>query len=621
MSDLDTNGAAWAVSPGEYSRGREAQWSVGAPRSQYLRMRDGCRLAVDVYLPMDGDGDGVGVGVGGAPGDRFPVIAVMTPYYRRFKVSSEGAEPAPNIAIYRDFFVPRGYALVVLDVRGSGASFGRRDAFRSPKERGDYLELAEWIASQPWCNGSIGATGISYLGAASCFLGSTGHPAVKAVAPLFAVSDTYSDHVFPGGIMCKTVTSNYDDLIRALDWDLRDELKAYAYFSDPRYCGPAPVDDDPQGMLVQEAIEEHKDSFMLRDMAAEMAFREEGCLHDPELHSGACSPYWYLHEVAGKVAVYSVSGWYDGSAFVHGSISRFLTLKGASDRLLLGPWDHGARANGSPWRTPGRSAPDFPILAEVLRFFDHHLAGRPTGLENEDPVHYFCTHAEEWRSAPQWPPVSSPGLWHLHPGRLDLTAQERVATVEHQTKFTVSTGTHTRFERLAAQATVDYYSDWARNEAHMLSFVSDPLSDDLELGGHIRLDLTLSSSESDGAIFAYLSELESDGQLRFITDGCLRLAHRQTSAPPPRYQAVWPYREYSRSHARRMTPLVMEQVQIALLPVGWRLKAGSRLKLSLSGADAEHFQQVPHGRPPRFSFELGGPRGCVLRLPVVSRGD
>lgn len=611
MSDLDSNGAAWNVPPGEYMERRPALWNKGAPTSRYLRMRDGCELALDVYLPEARE-------TGGDQPSSFPVIAVMTPYYRRFQVTAPGAEAAPNIAIYRDFFVPRGYALVVLDVRGSGASFGRRDAFRSPKERGDYLELAEWISSQPWCNGSIGATGISYLGAASCFLGSTGHPAVKAVAPLFAVSDTYSDHVFPGGIMCKTVTSNYDDLIRALDWDLRDELKAYSYFADPRYAGPAPVDDDPDGAKVRRAVEEHKDSFILRDMAAEMAFREEACLHDPELHSGACSPYFYLQEVAGKVAVYSVSGWYDGSAFVHGSISRFLSLKGKADRLLLGPWDHGARTNGSPWRKTGQSAPEFSILAEVLRFFDQHLAGMETGIENEAPVHYFCTHAEEWRNSPQWPPRSEPQLWHLHPGRLDLAASDRLEVVEHQTKFTISSGTDTRFERLSAQPTIDYYKNWHLHEQQMLSFLSDPLQSDLELGGHVLLELALSSSERDGALFAYLSEFDAQGRLHYITDGCLRLAHRTVSEPPANYQTVWPFRDYSRKNARRMTPSEVERVQLALLPIGWTLKAGSRLKLSLSGSDAEHFQQVPHGRPPRYSFQLGGQRGCVLQLPIVT---
>jgi predicted acyl esterase len=53
--------------------------------------------------------------------------------------------------------------------------------------------------SEPWSDGRIGATGISYLGAAADFLASTGHPAVKAIAPLFSVWDTYGDHYYPGG--------------------------------------------------------------------------------------------------------------------------------------------------------------------------------------------------------------------------------------------------------------------------------------------------------------------------------------------------------------------------------------------------------------------------------------
>ena len=617
MSDLDLNGGAWQHAPSQYLARRPATRGIGAPRSRYLTMEDGCRLTLDVYLPEGGDeGDDTGDGEA-----RWPVIAVMTPYYRRFKVTAAGAEPSPNIAIYRDFFVPRGYALVVLDVRGSGASFGRRDAFRSPKERGDYLELAQWIAAQPWCNGSIGATGISYLGAASCFLGSTGHPAVKAIAPLFAVSDTYSDHVFPGGVTCKTVTAHYDDLIRALDWDRRDELAAYPYFADPRYAGPAPVDEDGDGALVRQAIVEHHDSFMLRDMAPEMAFREEAVLYDPTLHSGACSPYWYLNEVAGQVAVYSVSGWYDGSAFVHGSISRFITLQGPHDRLLLGPWDHGARTNGSPWRSAGRSAPEFSILAEVLRFFDEHLAGRDTGLQAEQPVHYFCTHAETWRSSAHWPPASTPTDWYLQPGRLATTPAEQPVQVDLQTRFTVSSGSNSRFERLAAQAIVDYYPDWSRHEADMLSFRSDPLPQPLELAGHVLLELTLSCSEGDGSIFAYLSEEQADGTLVYMNEGCLRLAHRAVSEAPARYRTAWPFRDYARHHARPMQAGVAETVQVVMLPVAWRLAAGSRLRLSLSGADAAHFQQVPHGRPPLYRFACGGANGCRVRLPVVAQAE
>ena len=332
MSDRDDLGQAWRVAPSRYLEQRRATHAVGVPGSCYVTMRDGVRLAVDVYLPE-----------GAERPERLPAIAVFTPYYRRFKVAAPGAEPSPNVAIYRDFFVARGYAVVAVDVRGCGASFGARDCFRSPREREDHREIADWIVAQAWSSGVIGSTGISYLGAAACFLASTGHPAVKAIAPLFAVHDTYSDHVFPGGIKCTTVTENYDELVRALDLDLRDKLAPYPYFNDLRYAGPAPVDEDPEGKLLADALEQHRDSFRMRDLAPEFAFREEAASHDPEMHSGAFSPYWYLGQVPGQVNTYSVSGWYDGSAFANGAIARFLSNPGADNRLLLGPWDHGAR--------------------------------------------------------------------------------------------------------------------------------------------------------------------------------------------------------------------------------------------------------------------------------------
>src|SRR6185436_3393142 len=283
MPDLDHLGRAWRVTPGEYLKRRPATHRIPKPSSRYLTMRDGCRLAIDVYLPevvapgasqaLAAPGAPQALVAPGAPQEQrpgaqssaaFPTICILTPYYRRFATSGPGADPCPNALIYREMFVPRGYALVVVDVRGCGASFGTRDSFRSPRERDDYRELAEWISAQPWCNGSIGATGISYLGAAACFLASTGHPAVKAIAPLFAVSDTYSDHLFPGGLLSRIWMTAYDELMRALDLDLRDELGPYPYFNAPNFAGPQPVDDDADGSLLRAAIEEHHGSFKLR---------------------------------------------------------------------------------------------------------------------------------------------------------------------------------------------------------------------------------------------------------------------------------------------------------------------------------------------------------------------
>jgi putative CocE/NonD family hydrolase len=609
MSDRDDVGHAWHTSPTEYLKQRPATHAVSIPHSCYLTMRDGVRLAVDVYLP---EARGADPSPGGR---RFPTVVILTPYYRRFKVTGPGADPSPNSAKYRDFFVPRGYAMVVVDVRGCGASFGTRDSFRSPRERDDYREVADWIVAQPWSDGVLGSTGISYLGAAACFLASTGHPAVKAVAPLFAVHDTYSDHVFPGGIMCTTITANYDDLVRALDLDQRERLAPYPYFNDQRFAGPQPVDEDVDGSLLQAAIEEHHGSFRLRDLAPELAFREEAAPHDPNLHSGACSPYWYLGQVPGKVAIYSISGWYDGSAFVNGSIARFMSNPGTDNRLLLGPWDHGARTNGSPWR----SAPDpeFPVLGEVLRFFDEHLAGKDTGIRDEAPIHYHTVREEKWQAAAQWPPHRANSRLFLDTaGRLSPDAPAQEAVAPYQARFTTGTGLNTRYERLGALAVVDFYNDWNGREGRMLAFTSDPFDAETELTGHATVQLHVSTSEHDASVFVYLSELDANGKSWFITEGALRLLHRATADCPSSYRTTWPFRTFTRAQATRMEPGVPDTARFALLPVSWKLQRGSRLRVAIAGTDADHFAQVPHGRPPMLKVTLGGANASFIDVPI-----
>src|SRR5215813_15494754 len=233
MPDRDDLGSAWKVPPSRYLVSRPVQHRVGEPRSLYVVMPDGCRLAVDIILP-DGDAS-----------RRWPTVLILTPYVRRFAVTAgANVEPSPNIFRYRDMFVPRGYALVVVDVRGTGASFGTRDSFRSPKEREDSRAVADWIVGEPWSDGRIGVTGISYLGAAADFLASTGHPAVKAIAPLFSVWDTYGDHYYPGGVLLTGLAETYERLIGALDNDRREVLRSFSYFADPNLCGPCPVDED-----------------------------------------------------------------------------------------------------------------------------------------------------------------------------------------------------------------------------------------------------------------------------------------------------------------------------------------------------------------------------------------
>ncbi|WP_426955615.1 CocE/NonD family hydrolase [Muricoccus radiodurans] len=606
MPDSDRDSAAWVVPPSAYLEGRPAAFTLPAmPASRYLAMRDGCRIAIDTWLPQ---------GVTGP----VPAVMVITPYYRRFSLREGGTgDVTPNAGKFINLLVPRGYAVVVVDVRGTGASFGTRDAFRSPKEREDSREIADWIVAQPWSNGRIGATGISYPGAASDFLASTGHPAVKAIAPLFAVWDTYADNYYPGGILLKNLAKTYDDLMVALDHDRRDLLRNFVYFANPDLAGPAPVDEDPDGTLLAQALQEHLGNFRQPDFMAEFRFREDPLPYDASFSSASFSPYSVSPGIRKDVAVLACSGWMDGAGYANGAISRFLTLRDNPVHLLLGPWDHGARCNVSPWRS--RVEPEFALLGELLRFFDHYLGGRDTGLGAERRVHYFSLHGEEWRADDAWPDLPVTRL-HLGPGHTLREAPSGEETEDAmRADFSRGTGHGTRYERIAGINSTTYHADWAEHEAPMPCWTSGPLDTDLECTGHGIADLWLSSSEPDAAIFAYLSEIEADGAVRYVTEGLLRALHRRESPAPETYRTAWPFRSFHRADARPLTPGQAERIRIPLLPISWVFRKGSRIRLSLAGADADHCVQIPHGRPPRLTILQGGERASALDLPLRPR--
>jgi len=130
------------------------------------------------------------------------------------------------------------------------------------------------------------------------------------------------------------------------------------------------------------------------------------------------------------------------------------------------------------------------------------------------------------------------------------------------------------------------------------------------------VQLHLSTSEHDASVFVYLSEVDADGRSSFITEGLLRLLHRREAQPPASYRANWPYRTFRREHASHMQPGVPETVRFALLPVSWTLQAGSRLRMAIAGTDADHFAQVPSGRPPHLKFTLGGEDASFIELPL-----
>ena len=144
----------------------EAQFEVRVETDLMVPMRDGVRLATDLYLPADPAGRG----------DRLPVVMIRLPY-------DKAAYRAGAISPAR-FFAGQGYAVVVQDVRGKYASEG--DYLLSAADREDGYDAVEWASTRPWSNGKVGTFGCSYLGENQTQLMTQRHPAHAAAIPLAA---------------------------------------------------------------------------------------------------------------------------------------------------------------------------------------------------------------------------------------------------------------------------------------------------------------------------------------------------------------------------------------------------------------------------------------------------
>jgi len=610
MTDSAKGSPAWAVSPADYLARRRRSYAPGVrTRSSYVAMRDGTRLAVDVHLPAGAD-----------PAARLPTVAIFTPYYRRFWLADTappGTEASPNYASYRDGFTPFGYAVAIVDVRGTGASFGSRAGFRSPDERLDYGDAVDWIARQPWSDGRIGITGISYVGAAADFAASTGHPAIRAVMPTFSVWDTWGDMFYPGGLLFTGMIGGYGRMIEALDMDRRDVLQEFPYFAGDSFAGPAPVDDDPDGAMLSAAVAEHAANFDTTDLLTQLAYRDAVLRHDPDMGSEAIAPRSYLEGIDPALPHYGVSGWMDGAAYTNGCVTRYRALPNHEKRLLLGPWDHGARTHVSPFRDGPR--PAFEMHGEILRFFDQHVAGLETGLGAERPIHYFTMVEEAWKAADTWPPAGT------SPQRLFLGAEGTLAPMPpeadgvdlYRTDHALGTGRQTRFERIAGQPVEDYYADWDGRDAAMATWTSPPLAEAVEVTGHAVADLWIASEARDGAFVVYLEDVEPDGRRRYVTEGCLRALHRATAAAPANYPQIGPFHPCSAGAAELLDPGVPARVEIALMPTSWLFRKGHRIRLAFAAGDRDHLARVPFGSAPLLQVFRSRALPSSLTLPVL----
>ena len=375
-------------------------------RSYYLKMRDGVPIAVDVYLPK------------GQKGEKYSTILHQTRYWRSIELKWPYKWFKKNpIGPLGDFMKPIiecGYAVVVIDSRGSGASGGVQPHPWSKDEVADMTELVDHIIAQPWSNGVVGAAGASYSGTTSEFLLTRKHPAVKAVVNMYSLFDVYLDNAFPNGMHNQWFTREWGKANEALD---ANTLPDHAAKAKRFIKGVLPVKSGLDGrsgrVVLNEMVELHKANKNVNEGALTLSFRDERPANGAAETADQFSPHmrWKDQDASGA-AVYSWSGWFDGH-YQNAAAKRHMTLSNPKNRLIFGPWEHGGRWNCGP-ANPGKSG--FDHIGEVLRFFDHHLKGWDTGIDRDQPVHYFTMVEEKWKSSPSWPPASETRHLYLAEG-------------------------------------------------------------------------------------------------------------------------------------------------------------------------------------------------------------
>ena len=382
--------------------------------------------------------------------------------------------------------------------------------------------------------------------------------------------------------------------------------------------GPAPVDEDPEGSLLEMAIDGHGGNIDILETTSQITFRDDKGIIPAEPRAGIdyISPSSHVEEIAATgAAVYNFSGWYDG-AYHHAAVKRHLNLPGSQSKLLLGPWPHGGRRNDSPF--PGDRDFSFDQEGELLRFFDHHLKGADNGIMDEAPVRYFTFGEGRWRTADCWPPPEAqPIRWFLGPGRaLTGRAPERGGQDPYRVDPEAGTGRRSRWRSLIGNMVPVGYDDRRERDRRLLCYNSPPLAEALVVAGHPILHLYLRADGPDAAIFVYLEDVAPSGRVTMVTEGQLRARHRKLHRGRPLYRSAVPQRTFRRADSRPLPAGETAELIFDLLPISYRFEGGHSLRLALACADRDNFSPLEKG-PTTVWICRGGEGASFIELPVL----
>ena len=449
-------------------------------KAVHVKMRDGVELVADVVRPADDA--------------KHPAILERTPYGRQIVSQLEG-----------EWWAKRGYVHIVQDVRGRNDSAGEWSPFGN--ERKDGYDTIDWIAKQGWSDGKVGMIGGSYVGWVQWAAAVEVHPALKCIVPQVSPPDLFFNFPIDHGVPM---------LFGALWWsNFVKDKKVPAVPETPKDLEKlktlplSKVDDEALGRDIP-----FYDAWL--DKQTPSAFADASFMAD-------------MNKV--KIPVLHISGWWDGDGIgTKLNWARMQALGHKNQWLIYGPWTH--LFNSSSRLGDADFGPDAIIDLDsiYLRWFDTWLKDKQVNWDKQPKVRAFVTGANEWRELGDWPDSRSremtlylssrgPANGIASVGELVATAPKTQAP-DHYAYDPAAAEIPAQLKKvkgfadlLAAGSTV-VKIDPADNA--VLVYRTSPMSEPLEIGGPIELDLHFSTSAKDTDFFAGVVDIDEQGTMRAI---------------------------------------------------------------------------------------------------------
>ncbi len=578
---------------GKYEGYSEPIYEEWIRTSQYITMRDGVKLAIDIVRPAKN---------GEAVEKPMPLVWTHT-RYQRARLREGKVLSVVDMMPDMQLLIKHGYVVCSVDVRGGGASFGRYEGAFSEAETKDAYEIVEWLASQPWSTGKIGMYGQSYLGITQFMAASQAPPHLTAIFPSMAGFDLFN-LVYPGGIYREDFIMNWGTLTRQLDVDIP----------------PPPVDEDSTGEMLKEAVSQHQDNW---DVIAEA---KKGNTRDSEAYAaifGKANPSVLIQAInASEVPVYQWNGWYD--IYVKGVFQWIANLKNPI-KLTVGPWAHGTY---DPEKSKERSR---LIGIEQLRWFDYWLKGIDNGIMDEPSITYALywePNKWTWHTTDTWPLPTVKNVEYFlangPSGSLDSANDGLLSTESPGTEkghdayipdFTTTSGTQTRWDN-SSSYTAMVYPDMTENDKKGLTYTTAPLTKDVTVIGHPVITLYVSSTAEDSDIYVFFEEVDKEGVSHYLSEGWQR-ASQWALGDPPYDNLGLPFHPILETTKQKLTKDQIVSLEFDLLPVSNVFNTGNRIRITLACADKDNTETIKTDPLPTLKIYRNSKHPSKIILPIV----